>query len=258
MFVLSQLLVEKLADLRKISGDFVYRESQTMTSNPQQRNLTIVAALIVVAVVAAVAVILISSNSSSAAGRDYSNIPQSRTEDGAFVLGNPDAPVTIVEFADFTCPHCQEYDETIKRFIDDFVVTGKAKFEYRMFPIVHPQYAPFTAQLAECADQLKPGSFWNAHDLIFQLSGAGRYDAMGRLVAERFGLNYSDLLECAGNARQYAIDMSLGRSVGVQGTPAVLVRYGDGPLSWITLNGTTYNRGGVAYNVLADVVQSAQ
>lgn len=229
-----------------------------MTSNSQRRNLAIITVIVVVAALAAVAVILISSNSTSAAGRDYSNIPQSRTEDGGFVLGNPDAPITIVEFADFTCPHCQEYAETIHRFIDEFVATGKAKLEYRMFPIVHPQYAPFTAQLAECAEQLKPGSFWNAHDFIFQLSGAGRYDAMGRLVAERFGLEYSELLDCAGSARQFTTDMNLGRTVGVQGTPAVLVRYGDGPLSWITLNGQTYNRGGVAYSVLSDVVQSVQ
>ena len=44
----------------------------------------------------------------------------------------------------------------------------------------------------------------------------------------------------------------------IQGTPAVLVRYGEGPVSWITINGQTYNRGGVAYSVIADVVQSVQ
>ncbi len=228
-----------------------------MESQKQQRNLVLIVIVVAVAAIAAIAVILISSNTTAAA-RDYSNIPQSRTGDGAFVLGNPDAPVTIVEFADFTCPHCQEYSESIHRFIDEFVATGKAKFEYRMFPIVHPQYAPFTAQLAECTAELSPGSFWNAHDLIFQLSSAGRYDAMGRLVAERFGLEYSELLDCAGDARQYETDMNIGRGVGVQGTPAVLVRYGDGPLSWISINGQTYDRGGVAYSVISDVVQSVQ
>ncbi|MCI0352645.1 MAG: DsbA family protein [Acidobacteriales bacterium] len=226
--------------------------------NSQRRNLTFIVSIGIVAVLAAGAVILISSNSATGSSRDYSSIPQSRTEDGAFVLGNPEAPITIVEFADFTCPHCQEYAETVHRFIDEFVATGQAKFEYRMFPIVHPQYAEFTAELAECAAELSPGSFWNAHDLIFQLAGAGRYDAMGRLVAERFGLDYSALLECASDARQHVTDMNLGRQVGVQGTPAVLVRYGDQPLSWINLNGQEYNRGGVSYNVLSEVVQQAQ
>jgi protein-disulfide isomerase len=226
--------------------------------NSQRRNLTFVVIIGIVAVLAAGAIIMISSNSATSSSRDYSTIPQSRTDDGAFVLGYEDAPITIVEFADFTCPHCQEYAETMHRFIDEFVTTGKAKFEFRMFPIVHPQYADFTAELAECTAELSPGSFWNAHDLIFQLAGAGRYDAMGRLVAERFGLDYSALLECASDARQHVTDMNLGQQVGVQGTPAVLVRYGDQPLSWINLNGQEYSRGGVSYNVLSEVVQGAQ
>jgi protein-disulfide isomerase len=224
----------------------------------QQRNLSFIIAIGIIAILAAGAIIWISSNSATSTGRDYSSIPQSRTEDGGFVLGNPEAPITIVEFADFTCPHCQEYAETMHRFIDEFVATGKARFEFRMFPIVHPQYADFTAELAECADDLNPGSFWDAHDLIFQLAGAGRYDAMGRLVAERFGLDYSALLECTGNARQHVTDMNLGQQAGVQGTPAVLVRYGDQPLSWINLDGQVYNRGGVSYNVLSEAVQRAQ
>ena len=123
-----------------------------MTSKTQQRNLTFVVVVGVIAVLAAVAVIIVSSNSASATGRDYSSIPQSRTADGAFVLGYEDAPITIVEFSDFTCPHCQQYAETIHRVIDEFVATGKAKLEYRMFPIVHPQYREFTAELAECAE----------------------------------------------------------------------------------------------------------
>ena len=68
----------------------------------------------------------------AAAQEDYfalfADIPQSRTEDGAFVLGDPDAPVTIVEFADFMCPHCQAYQTTVNRFIEQYVATGQAKF----------------------------------------------------------------------------------------------------------------------------------
>ena len=65
-----------------------------MTSKTQQRNLTFVVVVGVIAVLAAVAVIIVSSNSASATGRDYSSIPQSRTADGAFVLGYEDAPIT--------------------------------------------------------------------------------------------------------------------------------------------------------------------
>jgi len=195
---------------------------------------------------------------SDTSGRDYRQIPQTRTEDGAFLLGDHDAPITIVVFADFTCPHCQVYEETLSRFIDEYVVTGQARFEYRMFPIVHPQYAPFTAQLAECADELRPGAFWQARDLIFVLSAEERYEEMSRYVAKSFDLEEEALLECAADAQQYRVDLQVGQEAGVQGTPAVLVRYNGGPMDWITLDGQTYDRGGVAYSVLSETIEDAQ
>jgi hypothetical protein len=82
---------------------------------------------------------------------------------------------------------------------------------------------------------------------------------MGRIVADRFGLEYSDLLQCAGEARQHVTDTALGQRVGVEGTPAILIRYGsDQPLTWISLNGQQYTRGGISYNVLAEVIERAQ
>src|SRR5690606_690163 len=103
----------------------------------------------------------------------YEDIPQSRTEDGAFVLGDPDAPVTIVEFADFMCPHCQNYETTVHDFIEQYVTTGQARFEYRLYPIVHPTYSVFTAQIAECADVQRDGAFWASHDLLYDLASDG-------------------------------------------------------------------------------------
>jgi protein-disulfide isomerase len=226
------------------------------TAKPSQRPM--VFGLVIIAVLAAAAVILMANNTGVSSSRDYSSIPQSRTEDGAFVLGNPDAPITIVEFADFTCPHCQEYVETTHRFINDYVVTGKAKFEYRMYPIVHPQYAPYSAAIAECADDLQPGAFWKAHDMLFQLASQGRYDDMGRIIAEELDISYSDLLECLPNAQQYTVDYRLGQSLGVQGTPAIMMRIGDGPMEWLSLNGRSYERGGAPFSILAQIVDSVQ
>src|SRR5689334_6670070 len=54
----------------------------------------------------------------------YAAIPHSRTADGAFVLGDPNAPVSIIVFEDFTCPACQNYKPTMDSFVQNFVVTG--------------------------------------------------------------------------------------------------------------------------------------
>lgn len=225
----------------------------------QKRNLVIIGALVGVAVVAAAAIILLSGSGTTLAGEiDYASLPQSRAEDGGFVLGDLNAPVTVVEFADFTCPHCQDYKETMDRFVRDFVVSGKAKLEYRMLRTTGSPYGDFAAQLAECADTVKPGSFWTVHDRLFDLAGAGLYDNMGPDVARILHVDYAKLLECTSNARQFVADSTVGEQAGVQGTPAVMIRVKDGPLQWIVLNGQTYSRGGVGYGELAAVVSQVQ
>lgn len=226
----------------------------------RNQNTVIIAIIGLFAVAAVVVAIILSGGSapSTEAQIDYAQIPQSRTGDGAFVLGFDTAPITVVEFADFTCPHCQEYTDTINTFIRDYVATGKAKFEYRMYAGTGSQYREYAAHIAECADDLSPGGFWPAHDIIFEYGRAGRYEEVGRVIADQLKISYSNLLQCASSANQYDTDVNVGSAAGVQGTPAIMIRMGDGNLSWITIGNQVFNRGGVSLEVLASVVQSAQ
>ena len=94
--------------------------------------------------------------------------------------------------------------------------------------------------------------------MLYELGATGQYFSQdaGRIIAQRVGINnYSELLTCSGDAEQINVDMEFGRVNGIQGTPAVMVRYNDGPAEWINYNGTTYNRGNVPYSVLAGVVE---
>lgn len=188
--------------------------------------------VIVVAVVVAVIFVVLSSQSSfSEATTDYSDIPQSRQADGGFALGDPDAPITVVAFEDFLCPACQRYKPTVEKYIEAYVATGQARFEYRMLPVVHPGYSRLAAQLAECADTLRPGSFWNAHDVMFQIASARAFsDSSSRSFADSMDMSYADLLECTQDANQVNTDLRLAQQNSVTGTPTVFVRYGDGPL----------------------------
>ncbi len=83
------------------------------------------------------------------------------------VKGDPNAPVTIVEFSDFQCPFCGRfYEQTLPSIIENYVDTGKVKFVYRDLPLdsIHPNARP--AHIAsECADE--QGKFWNYHDILF-------------------------------------------------------------------------------------------
>jgi protein-disulfide isomerase len=83
---------------------------------------------------------------------------------GDRALGKEDAPVTIVEYASMTCPHCAHFHETTypelkKRYID----TGKVRFIFREFPL--DSLAAGAAMLARCADQSK---FFPLIETLFQ------------------------------------------------------------------------------------------
>ncbi len=195
-----------------------------------------------------------------AEGGDTSDeIPQSRAEDGAFVLGDPDAPITVIEFADFLCPHCQNYEPVIQQVIETYVVTGMAQFEYRFFPAVDPTYSFAAARAAECVEILSPGSFWLGHDTLFEIASSERFgDSSITRFADEMDISDSALRECIETAEQVDTDTSLGLSLGVQGTPAIMVRYADGVERWIELDGVTYNRGTVPFEVIATVIEAAQ
>ena len=202
---------------------------KTKGKKSNQRARLIIGIVTVIAVVVAVAFVVLSSQSSpSAVSVDYAQIPQERLPDGGFVLGTADAPITVVAFEDFLCPHCQRYKSTTAQFISQYVATGLARFEYRFLPSVDATYSPLTAKLAECADTLRPGSFWQAHDVMFDIASASRYnDRSSRSFAERMELSYTELLECVQDARQVSIDTQLADQLGITGTPTVYVRYSN-------------------------------
>ena len=196
----------------------------------KQRQLIAVAVVVIAVAVAAAVVILSSQPTTSGAARDYSTVQQSRQADGGFVLGSDSAPVTIVAFEDFLCGHCQRYKATVDQLIDEYVMKGLARFEYRFTPVVHPAYSPLTGHLTECADSLRAGSFWHAHDVMYEIASARQYsDNSSRLFAEKMDLPYADLLACTADATQVDKDLQLANQLGVTGTPTVFVRYGDGP-----------------------------
>lgn len=206
--------------------------TQKVKNSPRDNQQMLLIGIIVAAVVIAVVAIFISRNAlnPNAMTIDYSKIPQGRTEDGGFILGDPNAPVTVIAFEDFLCPHCQDYQGTIKQFINTQVATGKARFEYRFLPAIDPTYSFLMANLAECSEILRPNSFWEAHDKLFEINSRARYDnSTARTFSEAMGLDYSKVLDCASDpeTNQINTDRALGDTLGVSGTPTVFIKYGD-------------------------------
>ncbi len=181
----------------------------------------------------------------------YAGIRTWRRADGGFVLGEPDAPVTIVAFEDFLCPHCQTYTGTLHSFVDAYVRTGQAQLEYRFYPLVNPQYSTLTARVAECAAVQSPGSFWDAHDLLFEFAAAGSLADIETHLADLLYLDADALQDCIRRSIQLLVDTQLGQSAGVSGTPAVRARADNGPLEVIFAEGQPVDRGGPPLDVLS-------
>lgn len=158
----------------------------------------------------------------------YADLPQSRTPDGAFVLGEPSAGVKLIEFSDFLCTSCQNYEPIIKTYIENYVVTGQAQYEYRIYPVIDPLLSVRSASLVECADRLQSGQFWRARDLMFSLvSTRGFTDDTVEAFAGALQQEPTALSECAESAGQHAIDARYGLELGAIATPALFVQYGE-------------------------------
>lgn len=140
-------------------------------------------------------------------------------------LGNPEAPVTIVEFADFQCPFCARlHADALPKIIDKYVKTGKAKFIYRDFPLrsIHAM-AEKAAEAGVCAH--KQGKFWPYHDLIYTRQSQLNEENL-KVWARELGLNidmFSQCLDSGKYAAEVEKDLNAGVAAGVEGTPGTFI-----------------------------------
>ena len=131
-----------------------------------------------------------------------------------------------------------DFISAIKRFIEDYVFTGQARFEFRMLPI--SQQSGFVFSLVECVAEVEdnPNAFWAGHDAMFRLTSTSGANFEGSDFASAVGVSYGDLLDCADEATQYQTDQALAGQYNDQitGTPAVAWRLNNGPIRLDVIN----------------------
>jgi protein-disulfide isomerase len=143
--------------------------------------------------------------------------------DPARLRGNPNAPVTIVEFSDFQCPFCRTAEPTIKEVLEKY--KDKVRFSYRDFPIerIHP-LAKQAAEASRCAGE--QGKFWEYHDLLY--ANQTRLDQTGLAEhARMIGLDMDQFSACLSSDKFKAAvdsDFQAGIRAGVSGTPAFYIQ----------------------------------
>jgi protein-disulfide isomerase len=115
------------------------------------------------------------------------------------MIGDPAAPITIIEYASMTCPHCAEFHaETLPQLMKDWIEPGKAKLIYREFPL--DKYAAAASQITRCAPKEKYFVFVKAF-FAQQKSWARAQDPIKMLtqLAGLGGMSQADVDACLAN-----------------------------------------------------------
>ena len=160
------------------------------------------------------------------------------------IIGNPDAPITIIEFSDFQCPFCARFHiQTLPLIIEEYIEQGKVKLVFRDFPIqnIHPNALPASVA-AECANE--QGKFKEMHDMLFDnqnewnkqetinaLSLFSQYATEIQLEQETF----DSCLTSGKYINEIRKDLDDGRDYGVSGTPGFFV--GNDEIGYVEIRG---------------------
>lgn len=217
----------------------------------QQQQLLIIGAGALVAIaVAVVAIVLISDSANvevcayddESCYGPYLTTEQGLTEEGFGVIGSAEAPIMVAEVVDFACPHCVDYHPIFRRLIETYAPTGQAQFVFMGVNWTGGNNSSVAMQAAFCAGE--QDAFWQMQEEIFELSdneGANGFDRETLVnMADEMNLNKSDMESCMNNSRSrrgVSEAINLAQTVGVTGTPSILLSY-DGGNTWQRFTGS--------------------
>jgi protein-disulfide isomerase len=155
------------------------------------------------------------------------------------VLGNPNAPITIIEFSDYQCPFCGFFaQEVLPRLKAEYIDTGQVKFFYRDYafldekPGITGRESHWAAEAARCAAE--QGKFWEYHDHLFrnqQGENEGNFSKEYlKLFAQEIIFDKGEFNNCLDSGRyvkEILDDIASAQDYGIKGTPSFFIGVGD-------------------------------
>ena len=171
-------------------------------------------------------------------------LPMKISADDDPVIGNPDAPITIIEFTDFQCPFCARFHtQTLPLILEEYIEQGKVQLVVRDFPIqsIHPNALP-AAVASECANE--QDKVKEMHDMLFEKqnewSRQETADALSLFsqYATKIQLQQEVFDSCLISGKymdEIKKDLDDGRDYGVSGTPGFFV--GNDQIGYVKIDG---------------------
>lgn len=151
---------------------------------------------------------------------EAANLPS--TDDDA-VLGDENAPITMIQFCDYQGPFCEKvYRDVLPLIKENYIEKGLVKLVYRDFPLPFHENAKSAAMAAECVRaQGGDESYFSYHNLLFENQNNLSTESLKNMAADLV-LSQDDFDNCLDNetyAGEVEKDMADGQTVGVKGTP---------------------------------------
>ncbi len=135
-------------------------------------------------------------------------------------LGPENAPVQIVEFADYECPYCQKVNDDLARVRDQF--PNQVSLVFKDFPLPMHPLAPKAAQAARCAGE--QGKFWEYHDSLFKTKRLQMNDLKEQAIALKLDpARFGQCLESGAQIAPVKKDSQEAQRLGLQGTPSFFI-----------------------------------
>ena len=150
------------------------------------------------------------------------------TENGSPVMGNPNAPITILEFGDYQCTYCYKFhQDTLDIINEEFIKSGKVKVIFKDFPLNGPD-SKLAAESSYCAhDQ---GKYWEYHDQLYENWAGERTGWITREALSEFAksinLDTAEFNKCLNESKHENKINSIyefGKQIGIDATPSFLV-----------------------------------
>ncbi len=144
--------------------------------------------------------------------------------DSDIVRGDPKAPVTLLEYSDFTCGYCEKFfHETFPRILSKYVDTGKVRFVYRDFPRAPGGPGLHASKAARCSAE--QDAYWLMHDRLFNSGQQFSVDQI-QSYAKDLGLDTSKFSQCVESEKYVEAiyqDRIDGGRLGIRGTPGFVI-----------------------------------
>lgn len=225
--------------VRKGSASARRANAQATRAKREREQMMLIGGIIVVVSTIFVVLILLATQAGSRGAvkqGNYAALRHATTSDGAPILGDPTANIVLVEFADFSCPHCLEYHETIQSVIDKYVRTGQARLIARLMTFVGREYSDTAAVAALCA--IPQNGFWDMYDALFNIQAqSGPYGFTAQRMTEtasQLSMDAAKIQRCMANrdvSQTLQVSEQLFQQYKLEGVPGMLIST-DGGLTF--------------------------